>query len=159
MAPWTPQEELQLWRAMQKDKASRCKMAFGEFSHMERGEVLISRKSYTAWALQQPASAVGAKHQDFVNFAASYVEVGSGDLLIKPEKVVEEKADEETPDRAKSLAAPAQAIAACRILLGLPEVALEEAASAVAIAMAPDSSSICEVLALVRHISHVEVGN
>lgn len=157
MASWTPQEELQLWRAVQKDKASRSKMAFGEYPHMERGEVLITMKSYTKWALQQPGSAIGAKHQDFINFAASYVEVGSGDLLIKPWKVVEEKADEETPESAKSLAAAAQAITACRILLDLPELALEEAASAVTIAMAPDSSSVCEVLALVRRISHAEV--
>lgn len=148
MASWDPPEELLLWRLFHHDKASKSKMAFGEHAQMERGEVLIYQKSYTLWALQQPGAAVGSKHHDFMNFAGSYVQIVSGVLVIRSERMAEmpghPKVISETAQEA------AQAIAAVRILLNLKEVSLQEAQSAVTIAMAPDSLSICEILELVR---------
>ena len=153
MALWAPTDELLLWRALHRDKASRSKMAFGELGALERGEVLLRHKSYTLWALQQPATAVGVKHQDFVNFAACYVEIAAGDLVVRVDKLSEEDLVAETHGRPTDIPEgaqqAAQAIAAARILLSLPAVALDQARSAVTIAMAPDSQSVREVLELV----------
>ena len=148
MTSWDPPQELLLWRLLHQDKASKSKMAFGEHAHLERGEVLIYHKAYVVWALEQHGTAVGSKHQDFVNFAATYVRIVSGDLVIKPEKMAAmSEHQREVPQVAQEAA---QAIVAVRILLKLQEVALQEAQSAVTIAMAEDSVSVCEILEVAR---------